>query len=92
MDVIFRVDKETKDVFALFPHDVCNRFGHVTHYQHVGQHSGADYQHCLSISRPALKSHYKGLLKELKSIGYDNLKIVQKQNYDKYLESYNNLN
>jgi len=94
MDVIFRVitTKEFKgDVFALFPHDVANRFGHVTSYEHVGQHSTADYNHCMKMSKPANESEYKDLKKELENIGY-NLNIVKRQNYNKWLESYNNLN
>jgi len=52
-DVIFRVD-ETKDfkgtVYALLPHD-SNRNGSVTSYQHVGQHSNANYNGCITTSR-----------------------------------------
>lgn len=93
MEVIFRKYKSGNSkgvVFALFPHDVCDNQGNVTSYEHVGQHSSADYKHCLSISKKASKSEYKALKKELKNIGYKKLKVIKKQNYDKWLESYRN--
>ncbi len=92
-DVVFRVDN-TKDfkgtVFALFPHECNNRFGDVTSYQHVGQHSSADYTHCIKRSKKATKEQYKDLKKEMKGLGY-NLNVVSKQNYDKWKESYDSL-
>ncbi len=89
-DVIFRVDtsKDFKGtVFALLPHEVCDKKGHVTCYQHVGQHSGADYHHCMRTSRLAKESEYKNLKIEMESLGY-NFNILTRQNYSKYLESY----
>ena len=89
-DVVFRVDT-TKDwkgtVYALLPHECCDREGHVTTYQHVGQHSGAEYRHCIAKSRPATPAEYADLKKEMESIGY-NFNVIQKQSYDKYLKSY----
>ncbi len=89
-DVVFRVDT-TKDwkgtVFALLPHEVCDFKGNVTTYQHVGQHSGADYRGCIATSRPATEAEYKDLKAEMESIGY-NFNVIKKQNYDKYLKSY----
>lgn len=86
-DVVFRVDT-TKDfkgtIFALLPHEAYNNLGHVTSYQHVGQHSGADYKHCIAKSRPAKENDYKDLKIEMESIGY-NLNVIKKQNYIKYL-------
>lgn len=91
-DVIFRVDK-SKDfkgtVYALFPHEVCDHKGHVTSYQHVGQHSGADYTHCIRTSRLATQAESNDLKIELRGLGY-NLNVVSKQNYAKYLKSYHN--
>lgn len=88
MDVVFR--KDNSGVFALFPHDVCDNQGHVTTYQTIGQHSAANYQHCIAKSKPATEQEYTDLKKELETIGY-NLKVVKRQNYDKWLESYRNL-
>ena len=80
-DVIFRVDT-TKDwkgtIFALFPHDVADHKGSVTSYQHIGQHSSADYHHSIRTSKLAKPNEYK------------DLNIDKKQNYTKYLKSYNN--
>lgn len=93
-DVVFRCDKsgDFKDqVFALFPHEVSTHNGLVNCYQHVGQHSSANYSGCISVSRPATPKEYKDLKVEMEGLGYD-LNIVKKQNYDKYLESYNEVN
>ena len=90
-DVIFRVDN-TKDfggtVFAIFPHVVVTKSGLVSTYQHVGQHSGADYKRCLETSKLATTKEAKELKNELENhFGY-NLKVMKRRNYDKYLESY----
>ncbi len=70
--VVIRVWKgNADDVFALFPAypaDVDGRY--CTSYQHVGQHSSADYGHCIRNSRPATKAEVRPLLTELRRIGY----------------------
>jgi hypothetical protein len=90
-DVIFRVDN-SKDwkgtVYALMPHDCCDHQGHVSTYQHVGQHSGAEYRHCIAKSRPATPKEYKDLKREMEQGHGYNFNVVKKQNYDKYLKSY----
>lgn len=89
-DVIFRVDT-TKDwkgtVYAMLPHECSDHKGNVTSYQHVGQHSGADYNHCIRTSRLATEAEYKDLKKEMEGQGY-NFKVIKKRNYDKFLKSY----
>ena len=88
-DVVFRCDKHGDFkgiVFAMLPHEVSTQSGSVTSYQHVGQHSSADYSHCVSKSRLATPKEYKDLKKEMEGLGY-NLKVVKKQNYDKFLEN-----
>lgn len=90
IDVVFRVDttKEFKGtVFALMPHDVCDFEGNVTSYQHVGQHSSADYTHCVAKSRKATPEEYSDLKKELEGLGYK-LNVVQRRSEKKYLQSY----
>ncbi len=91
-DVVFRFDT-TKDwkgtIFALLPHEVSDHSGNVTSYQHLGQHSSADYQHCIAKSRPATESEYKDLKIEMECIGY-NINVIKKQNYQKYLKEYHN--
>lgn len=78
--VVFRVDT-TKyhrgTVYALFPHISATWQGHCESYQHVGQHSPADYHGCIKTSRPAKESEYKPLFDELTSIGY-NLRVIKK--------------
>ena len=93
-DVVFRVDK-TKDwkgtIFALFPHTCCDYQGNVSTYQFVGQHSAANYGYCIQTSRPATKKDYAELKKHLRNhFGY-NLKVVKRQNRQKYLDSYHEL-
>jgi len=89
-DIVFRVDtsKDFKGtVFALFPHEVSTLDGLVNCYQHVGQHSSADYNHCINTSKLATAEEYADLKKEMESIGYK-INVVKKRNYDKYLQSY----
>lgn len=91
-EVIFRVDN-TKDfkgtIYALFPYiQGTNRFGSVLTYQHLGQHSAADYNHCIKTSKPAKPEQYKDLFNELVQQGYDDLKVVHRQNNSKYLQSF----
>jgi hypothetical protein len=84
-EVVFRMwDKE---VLALFPYSMYNHTGSVNSYAHVGQHSGANYEHCIKSTRPATEKEYKRLKIELESIGYD-LKVVKRRKYDEYLKAY----
>lgn len=80
--VIFRMDKEGR-VFALFPEEVADLEGHCMCYQHVGQHSGADYLRCVHESRPATEQEYIPLMVELQRIGYD-LEIYRKRTSQMY--------
>jgi hypothetical protein len=85
-DVIFRVDS-SKDfkgtVFALFPYEIVDNNFNVLSYQHIGQHSSADYQFCIRNSRPATEIEYKALKSELEGIGY-NLNLIKKINRNKF--------
>ena len=90
-DMIFRVDTTRAFkgiVFVLFPHEVANSKGNVLSYHHIGQHSPADYKYCIAKSRKATKEELEPLKSELESIGY-NVNVISRQNYDKYLISYN---
>jgi hypothetical protein len=89
-DIVFRVEKSGDfkgTVFALFPHE-CSHGYMVNCYQHVGQHSSANYQGCIASSRPATPKEYADLKAEMDSLGY-NIRIVKRQNYDKFLASKN---
>jgi hypothetical protein len=69
--VVFRKFKEG-DVLALFPsEEEAYNGGFCESYQHVGQHSGADYTHCIKITKPAKPSEYAALKRELEGIGYN---------------------
>jgi len=70
--VVIRVWKrDPDDVFALFPADPADIHGYLcTCYQHVGQHSSADYDGCIRMSRPATAKEARPLLQELRRIGY----------------------
>jgi hypothetical protein len=88
-DMVFRVDKHGDfkgTVFALFPHEISHGTL-VTCYQHVGQHSSADYQSCVDRSRLATEEEYADLKAELECLGY-NINVVKRQNYDKFLQAY----
>jgi len=63
------------DVIALFP-DLPATPPYITSYQHIGQHSDASIELLQDLPR-ATSVEYAPLLKELNSIGYDNL-IVDK--------------
>ncbi len=70
--VVIRVWKgDPDDVFALFPAYPADNYGqYCTSYQHIGQHSSADYHHCIRQSRPATEAEAADLLTELRRIGY----------------------
>ena len=85
--VIFRTFKSGLDkgeVIALFPDELWMGADHwntnyVASYMHVGQHAGADYLGVMQETKPATEQEYTPLLRELKSIGYDDLIIAKKR-------------
>jgi len=80
-EVIFRKFK-TSEIIALFPYVKDSRY-FVSSYMHIGQHSGADYQHVIQTTKPATESEYMDLYNKLtKQIGY-NLKVIKKASYKK---------
>ena len=70
--VVFRMDKPPhSDVFALMPEMATDTEGHYCAcFQHVGQHSSADYRGCMERSRPATPEEYADLLEEMTRRGY----------------------
>lgn len=75
--VIFRKFPDG-DVIALFPGlpgtanaNTCSS------YMHVGQHGAADTG-LVRDTKPAARAEYAPLLKELRAIGYDNLRIAKR--------------
>lgn len=76
LPVIFRVDK-LGEVEAFFP-TLQTGLGFVTCYAHNGQHGEALYEYYRDDTVPARKEEYEPLLKELQSIGYNNLKVCSR--------------
>ena len=72
--IIFRKWRDTGEVIAFFPDQKDREF--IGSYQHVGQHGNASYPHPDTV--PAKPEEYAPLLAELISIGYDDLRIVQR--------------
>lgn len=68
---IFRIDREG-NVYALFPELPADNYGRFcTCFQHIGQHSAADYHGCIANSRPAKPEEYADLKAELEQRGYE---------------------
>ena len=89
-DVIFRrwPDTDFNLIIALFPYEIDNiEKGFISSYEHLGQHSGADYDGIIRGTVPAKENEYQALKSELESLGY-NLNIVKRRNYDRYLAEF----
>lgn len=67
--VVFRV-WSNGDVIALFP-EIDAGTGYCGSYEHVGQHSGANYRSVINRTRMAKPGEYRDLAKELRRIGYN---------------------
>ena len=76
--VIFRKYKDNGEIIALFP-DIVPSFFKRMSYMHFGQHSEVDYDLCIKCTKLATEEEYAPLLAELKSIGYDDLKVYKKR-------------
>jgi hypothetical protein len=76
--VIFRTFKKGNDVIAFFPDNNEVNRGYMMSYQHLGQHSEADYYGLLKITKLATTEEYLPLLNELTSI-YGDIKPVKKR-------------
>lgn len=84
LPVCFRVYRSKKepyynDCVAIFPTVPEDRSGYSAMiYEHVGMHGSAYIHHMVAITKPATEEQYTDLKRELESIGYDNLRIVQR--------------
>ncbi len=85
-DIVFRKFKDG-EVIGLMPHVVDYSNGNITSYMHRGQHSEANYNWCVSVTKLASEVEYNDLKKELESIGYL-VNVIKKQNRQKYLKNY----
>lgn len=76
-------------VFALFPLLAETRPGQCVSYEHVGQHSAADYSACVARSRPVSLEDAEcvALRRELESIGYRLRPIKRAPHWSKVSEA-----
>jgi len=80
--VMFR--KMQGQILALFPAEAGIPSSHICScYAHIGQHSSADLNYCISKSKPANESEYKSLYTELTKLGY-NLIVVKRSTQADY--------
>lgn len=82
--VMYRQYRDGTEI-AVFPYEIWNNHGHVTTYEKVGQHGGADYLHILSKTTPCKKPLLKN---ELFRVGYENLQEVKQQHFDTYMTAW----
>jgi len=82
--VAFRKDKQDGEIVAVFPetNDGTNTY---TSYAHYGQHSACCGAWVVESTRPAKPEEYAELLAELRAIGYDDLQIVSRTKWVKYM-------
>ena len=92
-EVVFRVEQH-KDykgqIFALLPYEISSGY-YVTCYSTNEGHASANYKSCIANSKVASKQEYENLYNQMTQLGY-NLKVVDRQVYNKYLKAYYNSN
>lgn len=82
--VIFKRDKGG-DVFAAFPTLPGNmNQSTMSCYAHIGQHGTADSDY-VRQAKPASPDEYSDLLRELRRMGYDDLKIIRRMQHGHYI-------
>jgi hypothetical protein len=75
--VIFRMF--LGEVVALFPTLASDGYGnYCSAYQHLGQHGAADYGFVVRRSRLATPEEYADLNAELISLGYRNMRVINR--------------
>ena len=86
--VIFRITED--DVIAVFPEIPWND-NLLTSYQHNEQHAGCSTDWIRSRTRPATRVEYAPLLQELKTIGYDDIKVLSRMPSKKMCQNKNKI-
>jgi len=79
--VLFRKwgKSEGGGIIAIFPMELGTNSPYTCEmYEHVGQHGSGDPLRVVRRTKRATPSEYAGLLKELRSIGYRNLVVVER--------------
>ena len=75
--VCFRVEKDG-GILAVFPYMKTRQAGVYVCYSHVGQHGHAAWEYVRYSTRPAYSCEYMELLRELKRVGYTDLKVLER--------------
>lgn len=78
MNVIFRKFKQGGDIIALFPEQVNKTNLTIGSYMRIGQHSDADCTGVIAATTLAKESEYAELLAELKSLGYEDIRVMKR--------------
>lgn len=79
--VVFRRWRDSGSVVALFPAVPADIFGDFCEaYEHIGQHSGADYHGVIQATRPVEPQEAEDLAEELTRIGY-NLRLIRRASW-----------
>ena len=79
--IVFRTFKSgvaKGEVIALMIDDEWSR-GQVASYMHIGQHSGADYNGIIAVTRRATPEEVAPLADELHRIGYSNIEVMYRR-------------
>lgn len=69
------------NILALMPYEFSGVSLMCSSYERNGQHSGADYSHCIRSTKPATKAEYSYLERELEHIGYS-VTVINRVNND----------
>ena len=81
MATLVKFLKKDNDIYAYFPQLNYAKYLYgnsvKTCYAHIGQHSACAVEYAKE-SKPAKCKEYEGLLKELISVGYTDLKVLNK--------------
>lgn len=89
--VIFR-KWEKGEIIALFPYLPWSKSGDmVTSYMQMGQHGPADYAGVIAATIPAKQAEFRQLLKELESLGYNDLQVIHRKQHDTTKRSKENI-
>lgn len=74
---------EGNDIIALFPTELGTNDPYTCFsYEHIGQHGSAEPIGIIQRTKAAKPAEYADLLAELKGVGYDDLKVYAKYQYD----------
>jgi len=82
--VVFRKFADGQ-VIAIFPEIIWREPFWFTSYMHAGQHGGCT-RSVIYDTAPATPDEYASLLRELKEIGYNDLKVFQKITLPKWIK------